>query len=301
MSSDFKSRSFAICGCPRSGTTWLHNTLIKHHRFNGEPADDRALIKEQSRFATHENRYVHKALLKVELSGGALARGFINRQKLKALDLALRHRLAANGQMMLKSPYFCYFLGSMHRAGLAQKIVFMKRNLASIATSMITHPHISDLISGDYNHFFDFGASSQYIEVKHIPQQLRQFVSRNFDKMTPFDRALYKCLCFTTSFAAHAKDIPPENIAIFEFDQFSDDANHRATIYNFLELDKTQRHHVDASYAPPRPIPEELPPHSPMMRDEIMAINTQLMRELRPIHHLKLEPITGYMRTAMAS
>lgn len=300
MNADFKSRSFAICGCPRSGTTWLHNTLIKCNRFNGAAADDRALIKEQSRFATHENRHVHKALLRVELSGAAAARGFINRQKLKALDIALRHRLAANGQMMLKSPYFCFFLSSMYRAGLAQKIVFMKRNLNSVATSMTTHPHISDLIGGNYDHFFDFGASSGYIEVKHVPQQLRQFVIRNFDKMTPFDRALYKCLCFTTSFAAHAKDVPPENIAIFEYDHFGEGANHRAAIYNFLELNEDQRRHIDASYAPSRPTPD-LPPHSPMMREEILAINTQLMRELRPIQHLKLEPITGYMRTAMAS
>ncbi len=269
-----KYESLAICGLPRSGTTWIHNSLIACERYSGIPADDLAMTSA-SIFATDENRLLHKLMFLIERADDRTVNFLAGR--MTELFIILFKLRWHSKEVMLKSPYFCFFLENLYELGVARKFIFMKRDLDVVSMSMMRHPHIKTLLRSDYSKFFDFSSPQKNLEVEHVPTELLTNVSRNFDRLTEYDRALFKCLCFLSSFIARGQKLPARSIFIVDYDRFLDDDEHRRALFDFVGLDETGRRSIESSYHRPGPI-TALPPHSEMLRDEILETSRQLWR-----------------------
>jgi hypothetical protein len=272
-----KCECLAICGLPRSGTTWIHNSLIACERYSGIPADDLAILNSASVFATDENRLLHKLMFSIERVGDKKI-NFLARRSTELFIAIFKLRWRSK-DVMLKSPYFCFFLDNLYNLGVFRKFIFMKRNLDAVSVSMMRHPHIKTLLRSDYSSFFDFSSPEKNLEVEYVPAEVLTYVMHNFDKMTEFERALFKCLCFSSSFVARAQKLPHTSIFIVNYDTFLDDDERRRALFDFVVLDESGRQSIESSYVRQLPI-ATLPPHSEMLRNEILEITHRLWRTL---------------------
>lgn len=251
---------FVISGAPRSGTTWLHNKLIEIGRFKGVPADDASDVGPEP-FLTDENRYVHLSLVESMLSES-------RSDMFNAMCNLIYLRFGVAGDLMLKSPYYSFFIGEMHSSGLCSAFIHLRRNLDSVARSMLGHPHVGNLLKADYSRSYDVISGGENYEIKHVDRSLKSYFVSNYHKLTAFDRALFKTLCFSTSFAANAAQVPKDRRFVLDYDNFAADAGARAALFKFLRLDQAQGQALAQSFRPSAS-PEQLPAHEPAFRADI--------------------------------
>jgi len=268
-----KYENLAVCGLPRSGTTWMHNALIASGRYRGILADDMEDTSGASIFATDENRVLHKLLFSLDGTDA----GKTNLPAKVSTELFVKiFKLRWNKKgVMLKSPYFCFFIENIYKLSVARKFIFIKRDLDAVSESMMRHPYIKTLLRGTYSSFFDFSSSEKNLEIEHVPSELLADILPNFDKLTEYDRALFKCLCFLSSFVERARKLPPASVLIINYDTFLEDETSRRGLVDFATLDETERESMEASYRRPKPI-AMMPPHSKMLRNEILGTAAEL-------------------------
>jgi hypothetical protein len=263
---------FTICGSPRSGTTWLHNILIESGRFRGIPANDMDDVAPDP-FLTDENRFVHLSLMQ-----GCLANSDPHLSKLafKAICNLIYLRFGVAGELMLKSPYYCFFIDAMFASGICHKYVYMRRNADFTALSMLDHPNIGRLLKETYEKSHQVIAGSINAETRHIEPSLLKYVVKNYERLDLFDRALFKVLSFATSFAADTKAVPKENIFIFDYDTFLNDPSQEARFRQFVKLNSKQAALIEGSFHPSAGRQAALPKHDAAFRNTILAAERSL-------------------------
>jgi len=274
---DAGSRPVFICGCPRSGTTWIHNTLLDVGRFRGIPGDDLKGTPGRTLFVTDENRYVHRQLLEIGISRTRFRRWTMH-QTLKGLFYLIYLRFGSNGEMLLKSPYYCFFLDTLREMWPNSRIIYVKRSFDAVARSMLSHPHISKLLTSDFDGFFDMKRGRRNFELDQIPPKFVRSVERNYERLKPYDRALFKCLCFSSAFARSIVAAPRDNVFILEFESFGKSSKTREDFSRFLNLAGPQANGIASSYKLSSSFEEGLPPHTPEFRQAVQQLNDELWR-----------------------
>jgi hypothetical protein len=266
---------FFICGCPRSGTTWIHNILLDVGRFRGIPGDDLHGTPGRTFFVTDENRYVHHLLLEIGISRTGFRR-WTMRQTLRGLFYLVYLRFGSNGEMLLKSPYYCFFLDTLREIWPDSKIIYVKRSFDAVARSMLKHPHISKLIASDFDGFFDMKRGLRNFELDQIPPEFARSVESDYERLKPYDRALFKCLCFSSAFARRVAAAPRDSIFILEFESFGKSSKMREDFFRFLNLTGPQANGMASSFKLSSPSEEALPPHTPAFRQAVLQLNDEL-------------------------
>ncbi len=263
---------FTICGSPRSGTTWLHNILIECGRFRGIPADDQEDVGPDP-FLTDENRFIQLSLMQGILPN---ADPHLSKLAFKAICNLIYLRFGVSGELMLKSPYYSYFANMMCATGLCKKFVYIKRNPDFVALSMLGHSHIGRLLKNEYECSYDLIAGSTNIEARYIHKSLLRHVTIRYSQLSLYERALFKALCFSTSFANNIKNMQPENIFILNYETFQNDPEQRSNFRNFVSLSDDQWRIIEASFRPRSAERPALPPHDPAFRSEILETESSL-------------------------
>ncbi len=261
-----------ICGSPRSGTTWLHNVLITSGRFKGIPADDLAPVGPDP-FFTDENRYIHLSLAQAVVFGDPESAPALTFQA--ACNLVYL-RFGVAGELMIKSPYYCFFMDAMLASGICRKFVFMKRRLDDIALSMMKHPHVGALIRSEYQRFFDVIVGPYNLELRYVDANIVDYTVRNYERLSLFDRALFKSLCFSASFALGSRAVDKQHVFIFDHEAYGTEPTERARFREFARLTEQQGQAIETSFRPPAARREALPPHDPEYRKAILAIENSL-------------------------
>jgi hypothetical protein len=262
----------AICGAPRSGTTWLHNILIQSGRFNGIPGKDMEDIRPDP-FLTDENRFVHLSLMQGFLPNSD---PHLSALAFKAICNLIYLRFGVSGELILKSPYYCFFIDPMFASGICSKFIYMRRNPDFIALSMLEHPHIGRLLREGYEKSHDVIAGSLNAETRHVEQSLLKYVIKNYARLSLFDRALFKVLSFATSFAANRRTVPKEKIFIFDYDTFLNDPLQKARFRQFVELNPKQGTLIEGSFHPSAGRQAALPKHDPAFRNALLGAERSL-------------------------
>ena len=262
-------RAFIILGCPRSGTTWLHNALIEAGRFWGRPGDDYASVDHFSPFVTDENRYVQYFALHAGTTNKMISKAFFQ-ALLPLVGRLLYCKFGLHGELQIKSPYYCFYTDFLSRLGAEQKFVYTRRDLDAVALSMLRHPHISWRLDRPYEEFFDMHRSSTNMETRHVPNSINEYFRRNYSKFSRYDRALFKCLCFSTAFAAAVPSLGSDRVFLFDHVRYSQEPGHRDAFAAFARLSAGMRTSLEASFKPPRPL-AKLPPHDIEFRKEIIG------------------------------
>ena len=266
----------AICGSPRSGTTWLHNALIKANRFRGVLADDTADVGPDP-FLTDENRYIHLSLLQARLTEGKSNCGDLI---FKAVCHLLYVRFGVASALMVKSPYYCFFTDLMWASGLCKQFIFMRRSLDSIALSMISHPHVCRQLRGPPEYFFDLVRATRNIEIENIDRELLKHFATNYNRLSLFDRGLFKSLCFFASFAAHRRKLPNNCTFIFEYDLYRDNKKIQQDFKQFVDLNDQQNAQISSSFRASAKL-GSLPSHDSGFRNAILATEKQMWGSAR--------------------
>ena len=262
-----KSETYAICGCPRSGTTWLHNTLIKSGGFRGVIANDNVLAPE-GLFFTDENRYSHTLLFnQLRHENCAIYRN-IDRVKLAALLRILKYRFGSGGNLMLKSPYYCFFAKSMQELGFADKFIFIRRSIDAVSLSMMKHIYISKQLSGEID-FFSMATGDINFETTAIPIEVLNFFRDDQENLSTFDKAMFKCLCFITSFASQVRGFDRQIVHIIDYDLLSD-PDYKRNCFDFLPITHQQRAFVASSFLGGSSAATVLPKHNREFRAIIL-------------------------------
>jgi len=269
-----KRQTFALCGCPRSGTTWLHNSLIAAGRFRGIPGDDSASASRDL-LVTDENQYSHALL--VRLAGGATGVSSLAcRCLLAILKGALTARFGGSADMMLKSPYYSFLADVMFRCEFAQKFTYIRRNIDSVALSMLNHGFLSSQIRGDINHFSSMIVNGVNLEIRHIPEPIATEFTERYAMLSAFDRALFKCLCFGSAFATLRRCIPPHAVFVLRYESLLTDRDHQEVFCDFLELSERQRSSVISSFRDGAGAYPSLPVHDAEFRQKILDAEASL-------------------------
>jgi Sulfotransferase family len=263
---------FTICGSPRSGTTWLHNILIESGRFRGIPANDLENVAADP-FLTDENRFIHLSLMQGFLPNSD---PHLSTLAFKAICNLIYLRFGVSGELLLKSPYYCFFIHAMFASGICSKFVYMRRNPDFIALSMIEHPHIGRLLREGYEKSHDVIAGSLNAETRHVEQSLLKYVIKNYARLSLFDRALFKVLSFATSFAANSRTVPNEKIFIFDHDTFRSDPLQMAQFRQFVKLNAKQDAMIEGSFHPSPGRQVNLPKHDPAFRNALLEAERSL-------------------------
>ena len=267
-------RAFIILGCPRSGTTWLHNALIEAGRFRGVPGDDHAAIDHISPFVTDENRYLQYLALRAGTANKGISQDFFE-ALMPLMGRLLYWRFGLHGELQIKSPYYCFYTDLLSRLGAEQKFVYMRRSLDAVALSMLGHPHISSRVNQEYQEFFDMFRNHINMETRHVPSGIDEYFRRNYSRFSRYDRALFKCLCFSSAFAAAMPSLASDRVFVFEHERYVEEPDHRDAFAAFAGLSAGIRASVEASFKPPRPL-AELPPHDAKFREEIIGMEAAL-------------------------
>lgn len=265
---------YLICGCPRSGTTWLHNLLIDCGRFRGKRAEDAGPVSH-SLWATDENRYVHALLLRLNEYGSGV-RAVASEVGLSLVRAALKAKYGDGRSILLKSPYFCFFLDLMYRRGLAGGIVFVRRNIDSVASSIVTHGNLGVQISGSILSFSAMSSARGDFESEWMPESVKQEFFCRYAELSKFDRAMYKALCFVCAFLALKKDVPAEAIFVLNYDSVAEDERHRREFCDFIGLSVEQERMLIRSYAPSRVSSDCLPQYDSGFRNLLLETEASL-------------------------
>jgi len=260
-----------ICGSPRSGTTWLHNALIRAKHFKGLLADDAADVGPDP-FLTDENRYIHLGLFQARLTEGQSNSGELI---FKAVCHLLYLRFGVATALMIKSPYYCFFADLMWASGLCKRFIFMRRTLDSISLSMMSHPHVGRQLRGPFQYFFDVAIANRNIEVENVNRDLFRYFVGNYDRLSLFDRGLFKGLCFSTAFSASRKKMSRDSAFIFEYDAYREDKKLQQRLQEFIGLNEEQNAEIVGLFNAPARV-SSLPPHDLGFRNAILVAEKQL-------------------------
>ena len=272
--SAMKRQILALCGCPRSGTTWLHNALIEAGRFHGVPGDDSGPAS-RGVFVTDENQYSHALLLRLACARSGFRR-LAAKLLLGVLRGALATKFAAGGDMMLKSPYYSFFADVMYRYSFAHRFLFIRRDIDSVALSMLRHDFLSRQLAGGITQFSSMTYQGVNLETRHVPGSITAELVARYSILSTFDRALYKCLCFASGFAASSAALPPRSTFVLSYDALATDLSHRRRFCEFLGLSEAQETTVISSFRGGVTRGSELPPHDPAFRREILRADAAL-------------------------
>jgi hypothetical protein len=274
MAQEAIMRAFIILGCPRSGTTWLHNAVIGAGRFRGVPGDDHAAVDHISPFVTDENRYLQFLALQAGTTNKRISKAFFE-ALLPLVGRLLYCRFGLHGELQIKSPYYCFYTDLLSRLGAEQKFVYMRRSLDAVALSMLRHPHISSRLNKEYEEFFDMLRNSTNMETRHVPSSIDEYFRDNYRRFSRYDRALFKCLCFSSAFAAAMPALASDRVFVFDHVRYAQEPDHRDAFAAFAGLSAGMRASIEASFEPPRPL-AELPPHDARFRKEIIGTEAAL-------------------------
>lgn len=233
-----RSELYAICGCPRSGTTWFHNALIRADRFRGVLGEDSEPASRRL-FVTDENQFVHALLLRIAV-GGPGNQGVWAPVGLSTLRGMLTWRFGGPDGALLKSPYYSFFVDVMHAQGFAQKFIYIRRKIDSVAQSMIKHPFLASQINGRIETFSSMVLGSINFETRYVPGEIALEFSRGYSNLSTVERTLYKCLCFESSFVELRKALPAENQLTVNYEEIESSEEHRRKIADFLKLTARQ-------------------------------------------------------------
>jgi hypothetical protein len=267
---------YAIAGSPRSGSTWLHNALIHSGRFRGLPDGDNTVHANTGLFVTDENQYSHYALLRLSSETSQVSL-FVSRMLLGALQNVLATRYGGTGKFILNSPYYSFFIDTMFNNNCAQKFIYIRRHADHIALSMIRHQFLSSQLGGELDTFYSMVRKGKCLESPHVPSEILAEFNQRYQHLTPYDRALFKCLCFASAFVTLSKTIPPECSFVLDYGSFDSDRNHRDRCGDFLELNDQQRDAVLSSFRKTQVSTAILPPHDPGFRQKILEAEARLL------------------------
>jgi len=266
---------YAISGSPRSGSTWLHNALIHSGRFRGLPDED-TVHANTGLFVTDENQYSHYALLCLSSETGQASLA-ISRMMLAALQNVLAARYGGTENFILNSPYYSFFIDTMFNNNFAHKFIYIRRQADHTALSMIRHPFLSSQLGGAPDTFYSMIRKGKCLENPHVPSEILAEFNQRYQYLTPYDRALFKYLCFASAFATLSKTIPPECSFVLDYGSFDSDRNHRDRCGDFLELNGQQRDVVLSSFRKTQVSTATLPPHDPGFRQKILEAEARLL------------------------
>jgi hypothetical protein len=267
-------RGLLICGAPRSGTTWLHNALIEVGRYRGIPSDDIRGSGALSILPTDENSCVHRLLMAASRSNAsdrlfALA-------TLRAFTTLFYLRFGRGGDYLLKSPYYCYFLKELDLAEIGKRFIYVKRSPDATALSMLKHPHLSHLIEGPLDNYFDMALPEKNLETQHIAPEILKYFRTRYPSLTSYDRALFKYLCFSSSYAANRHGIGKDHWFILNYETFGGSEEQQQIFGNFLELRKEQQQRLVSSFHLPKQRAEPLPAHDEGFRARILEADAAI-------------------------
>jgi hypothetical protein len=269
MAQEATMRAFIILGCPRSGTTWLHNALIEAGRFRGALGDDHAAVDHISPFVTDENRYLQYLALRAGTANRRISKAFFE-ALLPLMGRLLYCRFGLHGELQIKSPFYCFYTDLMSRLGEEQKFVYTRRSLDAVALSMLRHPHVSLRLNKEYEDFFNMFRNFTNMETRFVPSSIDEYFRHNYSDLSRYDRALFKCLCFSSAFAAAIPSLMSDRVFVFDHERYAQELDHRDAFAAFAGLSASMRASIEASFKPPRAL-AELPPHDAKFRKEIIG------------------------------
>lgn len=209
-----------ISGAPRSGTTWLHNSLISAGFANGRLADD--LVVGNHLLATDENRFIHLLLNKMNL----YPQRWSSPIALKSLIHLLRHIHAKEKRFFLESPYYLLFLNELLEVVPNAKFVFILRDPIAVALSMEKHWYLANILGGTLDEFWEFA-----VEKDLADKELLEYVSKNYSSMDMICRGLFKWHIFTRQIFSNSA--LEKNQFIVNYDNFSAEAQNLARFIGY--------------------------------------------------------------------
>ncbi|HEC25938.1 MAG TPA: hypothetical protein ENI67_00805 [Gammaproteobacteria bacterium] len=239
-----------ICGAPRSGTTWIHNSLIECGLFCGVPAlADEYKRRNNGDLFTDEHPETMRISIKVSNTENFL----LHRLHLVKLRRILRRTAQAysnHDRFFIESPYYCFSINAFFEIfGGKLRVVFIKRNPISVAVSMSQHVHISKLLrKNNVLDSFELHQSKlyqkEYIESKYSNQDVLTFVKRYYHQFSLIERALFKWHYFNRAFCITSCDIQKKNMLIVDYDNIAEtqtSSSMQNEICNFFNFSASTR------------------------------------------------------------
>ncbi len=201
---------YIICASPRSGTTWLHNILVKSSFFKGKLAKDTDFVRiKKGEILTDEDPLITKYATIAMFDKNLIIRQYCFKL-LKKRILKLKDLFATENGLILESPYYSFFLPLFKQIFDDNlKIIHIKREPVNVAFSMSNHPHLKNILSKRYDKSFDLyvGFLKRYsVEEKFAHKKVRDFVLSNYNNLSIIERGLYKWHYFNRSFYLFIRD-----------------------------------------------------------------------------------------------
>lgn len=242
-----KQNVYVICGAPRSGTTWLHNALIGAHRFRGRMGVDTEPARN-GLFVTDENQLSHRLLRQIAMTQRQRAVRGMAVIALQALKSALFLAFECNRDLLLKSPYYVFFLDIMGAENFGSHFLYIRRNIIDIAQSMLNHRFLRKQISGNYADFNSMRTPYFDIETRWISEGLRMEFERDFDEICLYDRALFKALCFASAFNATRTSLPAENVYVMDYESVLENTDQWRRVEELFQISSAQSRVIRSTF-----------------------------------------------------
>jgi len=154
-----KHRLYLITGAPRSGTTALHNALIRAKIFAGVLADDMEIGRVYKKGDLYTDEFYPSMKEGVKWSqrrGGCIQEWMIKFRTERILD-SLWRRFATPHGLMLKAPHYVFGI-ELYESILADrlKVIYLHRSPFAVALSMCEHPHVGKKVKYGIENCIDF-------------------------------------------------------------------------------------------------------------------------------------------------
>lgn len=248
-----------ICGPPRSGTTWIHNALIRCGAFAGIEADadaEESLRGEDGLF-TDEEPLSTQAAAAFTLARTPFGRATAARRFAGAMG-RLYERFALDARLMVESPYYCFGLPAFaHYARQELRIVHMKRDADANTASMTRHRHLARKLAAELDDSCDLYHRSplrmRAVELQFAHPRVLAFTREHYPQLTLAARALFKRHCFERACRLGTRGIPPGSRISLDYDRFANDTSEQERLASFVGLNPAQMELVQRSfrYSPP--------------------------------------------------
>jgi hypothetical protein len=178
------TRLYIITGVPRSGTTWLHDSLIRHGIFRGEigPVAESEPVTNECRFAM-DIRYPNRAVDKMR----------------EIVD-----KWGVDGRCMVKGPQYVFNLPALCGA-FDVRVIWCDRDAGSIARSMASHPFFVGQLSRPPMQCDDFGREA----LMYSRDCVRMRMGSMWATMTIEERADFKIHYFARCWKLYHHGLAP--------------------------------------------------------------------------------------------
>jgi hypothetical protein len=229
---------YLICASPRSGTTWLHNILLKSNFFKGKIASDTLLVRiKRDELLTDEDPLITRYATKIVFEENKIIKQYYY-YLLRKRILIFKKRLETKNGLLLESPYYSFFLPlfkTIFKNNL--RIIHIIRDPLNVAFSMSKHPHLKKILLKKYSKSFDLYVGflqKHTIEDKFAHDYVKEFVMSNYHNLSVIDRALYKWHYFNRAYYLFAKT-QHSNVLDIKYEDISDKYLDNLKINNFFD------------------------------------------------------------------